>query len=593
MSTIFISDVIVLDAVNGLQQKHERNYNFTEDVGVQYDLLDSPFSINLASLQNSSVLNFVGSLEENIVGTCASTLTKAFRLAVDLVFNGYTLTLNFGAQSITFTEQPSKNFLALTDPNDLDITGFVNPATSIVSGDLRGSYALPKLSPAALQNGMPSGRLPHWLAAVARVQSKSGTGKIAYIGDSTTLGRGASGADFPANRILSTPVQLARMLKHMKIPANADTFVFPQGGIQPTYDPRIVFNAGWGQTNVTLGGTLVNNTTTINSLDLTPEGIFDTIEATITGKLAGAGQAFVTVDGGSHLGTGIAFNSTTVDLAQAKTTLTCPRGLHTINIIPTDAVGKTHFVSHLRVLDSINPAISIYNFGISGALASAFADASSQISPITCLEFLAPDLTIINLTINDSNQSTALATYQANLQTIITAAKLSGDVVLLIGNPYSPPPANYAAYVAVAYLLADTNNCPLVDITSRWGSYAIMNPIMPYFDTVHPLKEGYSDIASAVLAKITEGVHTGPQIFANDLPVALAVGASPYVYKNGATAQQQVIVQGGTVSAIEFSRNGSTFINIGATAGLVVLNPGDNVRVTYSVLPTMTTINLS
>lgn len=66
----------------------------------------------------------------------------------------------------------------------------------------------------------------------------------------------------------------------------------------------------------------------------------------------------------------------------------------------------------------------------------------------------------------------------------------------------------------------------------------------------------------------------------------VTVGASPFTYS--ASAKGSVIVFGGTVSQIRFSRDGTTFYNVGATAGMFTLNASDRLEVTYSVLPTMT-----
>lgn len=66
---------------------------------------------------------------------------------------------------------------------------------------------------------------------------------------------------------------------------------------------------------------------------------------------------------------------------------------------------------------------------------------------------------------------------------------------------------------------------------------------------------------------------------------AIAVGASPYSYT--ADGFGTLLVAGGTVSAIELGRNGA-FTNVGVIAGAVPVSEGDVVRVTYTVLPTMT-----
>lgn len=63
-------------------------------------------------------------------------------------------------------------------------------------------------------------------------------------------------------------------------------------------------------------------------------------------------------------------------------------------------------------------------------------------------------------------------------------------------------------------------------------------------------------------------------------------GASPYTY----TAQVKgfMLITGGTVSLIEFSRDGTTFYSYGTTAGQFTLNLADRLRITYTVVPTMT-----
>jgi hypothetical protein len=70
----------------------------------------------------------------------------------------------------------------------------------------------------------------------------------------------------------------------------------------------------------------------------------------------------------------------------------------------------------------------------------------------------------------------------------------------------------------------------------------------------------------------------------------ITIGASPFVYQNTGPNSINVIVQGGTVSLIEFSRDGTTFYNVGITAGIVPLSVNDRVRVTYTAAPTMTRV---
>ena len=69
-------------------------------------------------------------------------------------------------------------------------------------------------------------------------------------------------------------------------------------------------------------------------------------------------------------------------------------------------------------------------------------------------------------------------------------------------------------------------------------------------------------------------------------PFAITVGASPFIYQ--APFRGTVIVQGGTISAIAFSRDHSTFYTY--PTGVVPVFTGDVVKVTYSGTPTMTMI---
>ena len=67
---------------------------------------------------------------------------------------------------------------------------------------------------------------------------------------------------------------------------------------------------------------------------------------------------------------------------------------------------------------------------------------------------------------------------------------------------------------------------------------------------------------------------------------AVSVTASPMTYV--ASQRGFMVISGGTVSAIAFSRNGTTFYSSGETAGSFPLSFGDSLKVTYTGAPTMT-----
>jgi hypothetical protein len=68
------------------------------------------------------------------------------------------------------------------------------------------------------------------------------------------------------------------------------------------------------------------------------------------------------------------------------------------------------------------------------------------------------------------------------------------------------------------------------------------------------------------------------------------VGASPFVYRNTDFYPIDVIISGGAVSKIEWSRDGSTYYNLGITAGKIRLEVGEYLRITYTTAPTMTKV---
>lgn len=68
--------------------------------------------------------------------------------------------------------------------------------------------------------------------------------------------------------------------------------------------------------------------------------------------------------------------------------------------------------------------------------------------------------------------------------------------------------------------------------------------------------------------------------------VSVTLDASPAIYS--AVRKGSLIVSGGTVSMIEFSRNGTDYYDVGVTAGMLPINASDVLRVTYAVMPTVT-----
>lgn len=77
-------------------------------------------------------------------------------------------------------------------------------------------------------------------------------------------------------------------------------------------------------------------------------------------------------------------------------------------------------------------------------------------------------------------------------------------------------------------------------------------------------------------AGLFTGQPTGPA-------AVIKVGSSPFTYV--APLGGAVIVQGGTTTQIQFSRDGNNFFVTGVTAGMLPVSQGDQLVITYSVGP--------
>lgn len=71
---------------------------------------------------------------------------------------------------------------------------------------------------------------------------------------------------------------------------------------------------------------------------------------------------------------------------------------------------------------------------------------------------------------------------------------------------------------------------------------------------------------------------------------AIAVGPSLFAYQNTLPGTALVLIGGGVVTGIAFSRDGLTWSNTGMLSGSVTLLPGDWVKVGYTAAPTMTLV---
>jgi hypothetical protein len=380
-------------------------------------------------------------------------------------------------------------------------------AATLSSGSTSSGGAANGLSGYTAQNTL------NLRAALARVRAGTGICKVACIGDSTTMGAFSNGVVFAGNKPLAFPFQLAKLLTAKGTPATNDSW-FGSGNVAPAtaagytaYNAQVTYPvAGFAPGAIPgLGAFAQASTTSGATLAFTPTMAFDTIDIYFLGGIP-AGTFNVNVDGGASLQLVTPSGTHTV---QVVTITGVALATHTINIVTTSTNGV--FIAGMAVRASATPRVEVYNMGWSAALVSTYAqptDGTHQYNYFIALPVVAPNLTLIHLTINDIDQApTTVAVYQAALQTMITQALVSGDCVIMVGNPgnkasWVTTPSIAAAYQQAIYALGAANNIPVLDITQRWTSYAVTNPSMPYGDAgataLHPSTTGNMDVATAI-----------------------------------------------------------------------------------------------
>ena len=69
---------------------------------------------------------------------------------------------------------------------------------------------------------------------------------------------------------------------------------------------------------------------------------------------------------------------------------------------------------------------------------------------------------------------------------------------------------------------------------------------------------------------------------------SLAIGSSPFAFQNDTPTRVMILLNGGTVSLLEFSRDNATYDPVGSLlSGDFMLNPSDWMRITYTLAPTV------
>ena len=344
--------------------------------------------------------------------------------------------------------------------------------------------------------------LSQWVTAVAAVNSGARNAKLLALGDSTFAGMGDLAAAPNISYSASWPITLAS-----SISKGASSSFIADGNLErdisvslPTYNPLVAFGTGWSNSaNQTLGGQLSVGATNGGILSYAPTNSVDTFEIWYA-TCSGCGTATVNIDGGSTLATINANSGSTGYLKQAVTTTA---GNHTVNVVVST---NPFFIAAIVAYNVTSKQISVYNSGASGATSTNIASAGNGFDSLNGMEAQAPDLVITEAgIINDWANAIPVATSQANLQTLITAAQLSGNIILMSPVPSNSSIVAYATqqnYVTMMKNLAYSDGIPFIDV---WGLFGGTFQSSLMFNAEHPNAAGYALIASYAKTAIANG----------------------------------------------------------------------------------------
>jgi lysophospholipase L1-like esterase len=325
---------------------------------------------------------------------------------------------------------------------------------------------------------------PVFKAAAAATLAGTSDTVIAMIGDSTTKGSGGSGYNNAYPHVLASLLSGA----NPPLPSMAEA----RFGNPDVTDSQLSIGAGWSQSAASAGGNMQQNSTTTNPITLTTPVSITSFDFYYWG--GDACSITVKVDGST-----VDTISATSDLVLRKSSYSVSSGTHVIDI--ARASGGNVFFVGLDIRPSTKKLV-FNNIGAGGTDSTYWKD-NTTYHPLVSISVMQPNLTIINLGINDWRASQTAGTYNSQMQTIINVCKIYGDVILTVPVPADTgiPGCTLAEQQALnsqVYNLAVSNGYIGLDMTKRWGDYVAANANgFESGDGLHPSNAGYADEAGA------------------------------------------------------------------------------------------------
>jgi lysophospholipase L1-like esterase len=355
--------------------------------------------------------------------------------------------------------------------------------------------------------------LPKWAAAVFVVRAGTRDARLLCVGDSTTVGwQGATQATSPP--LAGYPATLARILNETYCAADNGLGI-PPSSVSNT-DNRWTVGTNWSQgtayPEVGFGGKSCNYLIAAATGALTyadPRIVADKFDVyyvthpshgTLTITATGGTPVVVDASAGGAATIGI-----------GRTTVTAAAALSSNTVSITGTAAKNNFVVGVEPYLSTAKKIRVGNAGAGGASAAswtAFLSASTvnAFNGPVAIQAYQPDLTIIDISLNDASNAVSTGTRAAQIATLVAAAQVTGDVILMSGNPNGNALTYQAAQAAYAAsdLATVGTGVGFIDFLKVARNYSAFSSLGYTFDALHPNASGYAlkadVVASALVA---------------------------------------------------------------------------------------------
>lgn len=340
--------------------------------------------------------------------------------------------------------------------------------------------------------------LPKLRISKARVRTGGGDAKWLFVGDSTEWGALNSGV---ATTLNSRTSRMVSLLSAAGLPA-APGLAVPPVAANATFASCPLYSNGssgappadWQGTRAHgFGQSAWNANATADNLVFADSRVaFDRYDIYYLAS-SGLGTITATATGGSAAtahGTGFVVASVTASAAAASTA----------NVLTMSSTGN-NFLVGIEPWTSTVSRVRLANAGCSSTATAQWIGDPSY-GATYAIGVYAPDVVFICLGVNDAIQSVPLATYLANLQTIIAACQAAGaDVILLTQGPSQE---TAVAALETQYTTAILGlGLPVIDNFNRLGAWSAVNALGFMDDAHHKNTLGNSDdadfIAHAVL----------------------------------------------------------------------------------------------